>query len=131
MFDLLGSLKEIKTWWQNKRHERAEALRVERKYVVQTDESKISVKHPNGEVQTVEWDAVQSIAIHTNDGGPYVPDFWWVLNTGKTYCMWPQGALGEEQAKSELFSRFPDFDNEVLLMAYGCTDNAHFVCWER
>lgn len=131
MSDLLGFLNRARSWWRNKQRERAEALRVERKYVVQTDEGKISVKHPNGDVQTVEWDAVQSIAIHTNDGGPWAPDFWWVLDAGATYCTWPQGATGEEEAKDRLFSRFPDFDNEVLLIAYGSTENARFVCWKR
>lgn len=131
MFDLLGFLNRAISWWRNKQRERAEALRVERKYIVQTDEDKISVKHPNGDVQTVEWDAVQSIAIHTNDGGPWAPDFWWVLDAGATHCTWPQGATGEEEAKDRVFSRFPDFDNEVLLFAYGSTENARFVCWKR
>ena len=131
MFDLLSSLSQIKTWWQNKRRERAEALRVERKYVVDVDENKISIRHPGGEVQTIEWDAVQSIAIRTNDRGPWAPDFWWVLEGGEDYCTWPQGATGEKEAKDQLVARFPDLNHEVLLMAYGSTDNAHFVCWER
>ena len=131
MPDLLGFLSQAKSWWRNKQRERREALRVERKYVVQTDEDSISVSHPNGDVQVVAWDAIQTIAIHTNDGGPYVPDFWWVLDAGATHCTWPQGATGEEEARDRLFKRFPDVNNETLLFAYGSTENARFVCWKR
>ncbi len=131
MSDLLGFLSQTKSWWRNKQRERAEALHVERKYVVQADENKISVSHPNGDVQVVAWDAIQTIAVHTNDGGPYVPDFWWVLEAGVTHCTWPQGATGEEEARDCLFKRFPGVNNEALLMAYGCTENARFVCWKR
>ena len=131
MFDLIGFLKRARSYWRNKQRERAEASRVERKYVVQTDEDKISVKHPNGDVQTVEWNAVQSIAVHTNDSGPYLPDFWWVLEAGASHCTWPQGAIGEEDARDCLFKRFPDVNNETLLFAYGSTENARFLCWKR
>ncbi len=75
MSDLPDLLSQAKSWWRNNQRERAEALHAELKYVVQTDENKISVSHPNGDVQVVAWDAIQTIAIHTNDGGPYVPDF--------------------------------------------------------
>ena len=88
MPDLLDFLSQANSWWRNKQHERAEAWHVERKYVVQTDEDKISVSHPNGDVQVVAWDAIQTIAVHTKDGGPYLPDFWWVLEAGVTHCTW-------------------------------------------
>lgn len=131
MSDLLGFLNRARSWWRKKQRERAEALNVERKYVVQVDDDGISVIHPNGDVQTVDWKSVQSIAIHTTDGGPWAIDCWWVIAAGETYCMWPRGATGEEKARDCLFERFPDIDNEALVLAYGCTDNAHFVCWER
>ncbi len=102
MSDLLGFLVQAKSWWRNKQRERAEALHVERKYVV-----------------------------HTNDSGPYVPDFWWVLEAGVPHCTWPQGATGEEEARNHLFKRFPDVNNETPLFAYGSTENARFVCWKR
>ena len=79
----------------------------------------------------VAWDAIQTIAVHTKDGGPYLPDFWWVLEAGVPHWTWPQGATGEEEARDHLFKRYPDVNNETLLFAYGSTENARFVCWKQ
>lgn len=131
MFNFSRSIFTIYTRCRDWYRERTGITTFEQRYVVQMDEVMISVIHPYGEVQSVNWDAINSIAIHTNDGGPYNIDLWWVLSTAESHCMWPFGAAGETQAMEEVTKRFPDINERVLTMAYGSTEEADFVCWER
>jgi hypothetical protein len=46
-------------------------------------------------------------------------------------CTYPGGATGEQEALAEFPKRFPQFRDEAVIQAMGCTSNAQFVCWKR
>lgn len=124
-------------WWKRRRNP-PRAFIEEEKGIVGVNDKSIFITWPGGHYRTVEWDAVQSIAIQINERGPFNEDFRLRLiageadfNTGEGICSWPYGATGETQAMKEIFRRFPDIDYETLLKAYGSTEKADFVCWER
>lgn len=103
----------------------------ERKVIVSWDENGVAVAYPSGERHATAWDAVNCVAIETNDSGPWGADVWWLLEGASDRVAYPQGATGDEGMLAELPKRFPGFNHEAVILAMGCTDNARFVCWER
>ncbi len=104
---------------------------LERQVHVTWDETGVSARFPTGEVQAIDWMAVNVVAIETNDSGPVGADVWWLLEGSELLLAYPQGATGDEAMLEELPHRFPGFSQEAVIAAMGCTDNARFVCWER
>jgi hypothetical protein len=98
-------------------------------WTLRRDDVGVSVDWPKGERQAMAWDAVELIMIETNDSGPWGADVWTVLEGGGKRLLWPQGATGEEGMLAEMQRRFPGFDDDAVIAAMGCTDNARFVCW--
>lgn len=100
-------------------------------WTVWRNDEGVSVDWPKGERQVIAWDAVQTIAIETNDSGPWGADVWTVLESVEERVLWPQGATGEEGMLAELQRRYPGFDDDAVIAAMGCSRNARFVCWHR
>jgi hypothetical protein len=98
--------------------------------VVQISEKEVSCSSPNGRIENVEWDDLQSVEIVTTVKGPFLPDVFWVLNGLRTRCVIPQGATGEMDLLNRL-QKLPGFQNEVGIKAMMSTDNARFLCWKR
>lgn len=105
--------------------------RFEAAWTLQCDDFGVSVHWPKGEQQTMAWDAVDTIAIETNDSGPWGADVWTVLEGQGERVLWPQGSTGEEGMLAKLQRRYPGFDDDAVIAAMGCTDNARFVCWRK
>ena len=78
----------------------------------------------------VSWVDLQEIGIQTTDGGPFVEDVFLVLRGGEVRCVIPLEATGFTAVLSRL-RELPGFDNDAVISAMTCTDNAAFPCWRR
>jgi hypothetical protein len=85
----------------------------------------------DGTVEAVAWTDLVEVQIVTTDEGPFVDDVFFLLagSNGKGVCV-PQGAPGSEPLLDRL-QKLPNFDNEQVIAAMGCSNNARFVCWKR
>lgn len=92
-----------------------------------TDET-LSLKHPNGTTNSIQWNAVKGIFIETTDEGPFSADVFWLVADDKGSLKIPQGATGEQELLDHL-QKLPGFDNEMLIKAMGSTDNQIFPVW--
>ncbi len=79
------------------------------------------------------WSNIDKIAIITTDEGPFAEDFHWLLFQSDGHgCAVPGGLAQEHRLLDALQARYGEaFDNERVIEASGCTDNASFLCWER
>ncbi|MBD3654739.1 hypothetical protein [Kangiella sp.] len=118
--------KRIKNWYQ----QRKKSALFEAEVTVTDKDGTITVAYPDGTIQTILWDKMESIEVHTNDSGPWGADVWWVLRATDCFCSYPQGATGED-ALIPKYQALPGFDNEELIKAMGCTSNREFICWHR
>jgi len=87
---------------------------------------------PDGVRESVRWDQLAEVGIHTTDDGPWSEDFFWLLiaSDGIAGCAVPNGAEGADGLLATL-QKLPGFDNETVVEAMGSTTNAQFVCWKR
>lgn len=99
-------------------------------YQVSWDDTTITCTSPSGDVQSVPWRDLQSVAIRTTDAGPFVADVFWILQGSESTCTIPQGARGESELLRRL-QELPDFNSEAVIAAMSSTDNAEFLCWSR
>ncbi|MBD3668149.1 MAG: hypothetical protein HUJ16_09330 [Kangiella sp.] len=90
----------------------------------------ITATYPYGTIQTIRWDRIERIEVHTNDSEPWGADIWWVLKAADCTCSYPQGATGEEVLIPK-YQSLPGFDNEELIKAMGSTSNREFICWQK
>ncbi len=75
------------------------------------------------------WDSLVRVEIVTNDLGPFLEDFFWVLHDRAGASV----SLTQDQASSiGLLGRLQQlqgFDNQAVIRASCCTEDARFVCW--
>ena len=85
-----------------------------------------------GKAMFVPKQDLSSVAIATNDSGPWGADLWWLLYgpDGQLACGFPQGATGEKEVLDELMA-MPGFDPGETTKAMGCTSNLTFIVWRR
>lgn len=107
-----------------------ESSQPEAAVVVTIDDEGVSCRRPGGLVESVEWSDLRAVLLMTNSLGPFVCDVFWVLVGDDSGCVVPQGATGE-QALLRRLQELPGFDNEAVIRAMSCTDDAKFLCWER
>ena len=98
--------------------------------VIHISDTSISSNNPNGRIDVVEWQDLNSVEIVTTDKGPFLPDVFWVLNGARAKCVIPQGATGETELLNRL-QKLPGFRNDALIEAMQSIDNATFLCWQR
>lgn len=116
----------LTSWFDQKK---ASAL-FEASVLVEDNGEEITSTYPDGTVQRINWNAVETVEIHTNDSGPWGADVWWLLRSSNTSCSYPQGATGEIELISKL-QTLPGFNNREFIEAMGCTSNRKFVCWQK
>jgi len=126
--DFFASLSD---WLEKKRQQRRDALMFERQVIVEHDEEGVRVSYPDGTQQALKWVDVRVVAIETNDSGPWGADVWWLLEGEHHRVAYPQGATGDSVMLGVLQARLPRFEDEAVIQAMGCTENARFVCWTR
>jgi hypothetical protein len=99
---------------------------------VSADERGFSATDHDGKTMFAPRQHLTSVAIATNDSGPWGADVWWLLYgaDGQLACGFPQGATGEKDVLDELMA-LPGFDQGETIKAMGCTSNATFIVWQR
>ena len=109
----------------------ASEIQPEAGFVVQLSDTEVRCVRPDGQLERVTWNDLQSVTIQTTDKGPLVADVFWLLksSTGAS-CVIPQGATGE-RALLERLQELPGFDNEALIESMSCAKNGKFLCWKR
>lgn len=98
--------------------------------VTEIDEQGVRRMYAGKLLEGVRWDDLVKVSIMTTDEGPFVEDFFWLLQAADG----SGAAIGQEQA-SEIdllgrLQRLPRFDNVAVIEASGCCENREFVCWE-
>jgi hypothetical protein len=99
-------------------------------YIVRISDTDVSCTSPNGRIEKVDWDDLQSVEIITTDEGPFLPDVFWLLNGSNTSCVIPGGATGEMELLHR-FQKLPGFQNEAVIKAGPSVGNARFLCWQK
>ena len=99
-------------------------------FTVSVDDRTVSVKRPDGQLESLAVSELREVAIVTNDSGPWGADVWWHLAgaAAGTRCAFPGGATGEPKT-IEFAHALPGFDAKAFIRAMGSTSNARFVCW--
>lgn len=79
------------------------------------------------------WSEVSEVRIRTTSEGPFLPDVFWVLDAGEEEgrVVYPQGAVGDPELLAAMHARLAGFDDDAVIRAMGCTDDALFVVWRR
>ena len=78
----------------------------------------------------IRWSDLQEVYIQTTDKGPVLEDVFFVLVTEEGTWKVPQGMAGTDVLLTQL-QQLPGFDNEAVIRAMACADNAVFPCWRR
>lgn len=102
----------------------------EQRTCVEFDEAEIRYLGADGRLDTVRWDELRSLAIETNDGGPFVEDVYLHLVGRESSFYVPQAAQGFDDLVGRLFE-LPRFDCKSFARAMGSTANAYFPCWDN
>ncbi len=102
----------------------------ESRFVVRVTRTEVICERPDGKIERVAWNDLQSVEVITTDDGPFAPDVYWVLIGSTGGCAVPQGATGDRELLEKL-QALPGFDNESFIRAMGSTDHARFLCWQR
>jgi hypothetical protein len=96
--------------------------------VLVTDEGVVR-RLPRGRSESVRWDDLCLVEIHTTDAGPFAEDFFWVLHGSAGGVVVP-GAVAEGVGLLDRLQRLSGFDNAAVIRACGSTECAQFVCWD-
>jgi hypothetical protein len=97
---------------------------------VVVDQVGVARRLPDGRHETVGWDLVE-VAIRATPQGPWQEDVFFLL-TGRDGggVAVPHG----EAVQGDLLGwlqALPGFDNQQVVEAMGCAEDAMFVCWRR
>lgn len=84
-------------------------------------------------LERADWDDIVVITILTTDEGPWQEDFFWLLHQSDgTGCCVPGDLAQDHGLLPALQARYGDaFDNEQVIRASGCTEDAAFICWRN
>lgn len=101
-------------------------------WTVTVDDARISVRDPDGTVNSVSRAALSAIIIETNGSGPWGIDLWWLMfgDDGELACAVPGGATGET-ILADFASALPGFSHAQRAEALRSTANARFSLWRK
>jgi hypothetical protein len=99
-------------------------------FVVEVSDAGVTCSRPDGKIESIQWDDLQSVAILSTDEGPFAPDQFWLLSGATDGCVIPWGVTGDRLLLDRL-QRLPGFRNEVIVGAANLTTNNLLLCWER
>ena len=122
-------------WWTRRAALRALAGAMpdrapESGFTVSVTEKEVTCARPDGTVERVAWEDLQSVELVNTDEGPFVTDVFWVLNGSSGGCAIPQGATGEAALLARL-QGLAGFDNGAVIAAMSRSDNHRTLCWRR
>jgi hypothetical protein len=98
---------------------------------VVVDQVGVRRRLPDGRQEAVRWDDLVEVAIRTPPEGPWQEDVFFLL-TGRHGggVAVPHGEAVERDLLRWL-QALPGFDNEQVVEAMCCAEDAMFLCWRR
>ena len=105
-------------------------LYLEDMFSVSFDEQEVICISPDGNKKSLNWSDLEAVKIITSDSGPWVVDVIWCLHTASDNLAFPQGAKGDEAFLNRL-QKLPNFNDEEVIKAMGCTNNKEFLVWTK
>ncbi len=133
---LIGLLVAVFLWVRLRRRTRASGGRLMPEGLVRVgfDGGEIVCSYPDGALRKVAWDDVSAVRVRTTSDGPWSPDVFWgiwgIHSNEHPAIVYPGGCTGDEALLEAMQKRLPNFDNEALIRAMGCTSDRSFVVWE-
>jgi hypothetical protein len=91
-------------------------------------DTEVVYQDEDGTVRVMRWADITSVAIVTNDRGPFEEDVFWLLGTRDNSLLIPQMAAGTGDLLARV-QQFPGFDNDAVIAAMGSVENQVFPCW--
>lgn len=84
------------------------------------------VRHlPDGWTESIRWDQLRKVSILTTDFGPFADDLYWVMTGDAARLLVPSETAGAKSLLGRL-QCLPNFRNESVIEAAGCTDRARW-----
>jgi hypothetical protein len=97
---------------------------------VEFDERGVTRTRGEGSAESVSWAELEEVVILTTAHGPLADDVFWLLKGARGGCAVPSEAAGMDALLARL-QALPGFDNEAVISAMACTEEAAFLCWRR
>jgi hypothetical protein len=98
---------------------------------VVVDQVGVRRRLPDGREEAVRWDDLVEVAIRTTPDGPWLEDVFFLLTSRDGGgCAVPHGEAVDRDLLRWL-QALRGFDNEKVVEAMGCAEDAVFVCWRR
>lgn len=96
---------------------------------VDFDHERIVFTERSGKETVVIWTELEEVGILTTDEGPAVDDVIWILvDKNRNGFAVPSESVGVPALLTRL-QQLSGFDNEAVIRAMGCAENAKFICW--
>jgi hypothetical protein len=105
-------------------------MRVAESCRVELSREELRIVERDGRWIGLPWQALDAVDIETTADGPGAPDVFWVLGSGDTRALLPQGLAGED-ALVDVLMKLPGFDHELMIAAMASTEPRVFTCWRR
>lgn len=84
----------------------------------------------DGTIERVRWDALKTVVIVTTDQGPWLEDVFFVFESEDAGVVISQEWSVKLNLLDLMERKLEGLDNEQLIAAMGCTDNARFTIWD-
>jgi hypothetical protein len=97
---------------------------------VVVDQVGVRRRLPDGRQEAVRWDDLVEVAIRTTPEGPWQEDVFFLLTGREGGVAVPHGEAVERDLLRWL-QTLPGFDNQQVVQAMTCAEDAMFVCWRR
>lgn len=96
----------------------------------EVDENRVCTLRGTEILEEIRWSELVRVSIVTTDEGPFLEDFFWLLQAANgSGCVVPNGQACEVDLVGKLL-RLPGFNDMAVIEASGCTSGAEFLCWE-
>lgn len=85
----------------------------------------------DGQEESVRWNELRAVLIHTTDDGPFGEDFFWVLFGEGGSGVVVGNAEAVELGLLDRLQELEGFDNQAVIQASFSVEEAWFPCWQR
>jgi len=95
------------------------------------DADAIERRDESGNSSKMSWSDLAEVSIQTTNAGPAVDDMYFILTAADGHKLTiPSQASGADTLLAHL-QQLPGFDNQAVIDASSCTENASFPCWKK
>ena len=102
----------------------------ERAWAAIADEGGLTWAWGNELYERIRWHDLAALDVETNDQGPWAEDVHYVFTALDGRSIEVPGLLVDDALLTHM-QALPGFDNEALIAAMACADNAVFPLWRR